>query len=178
MTEMKRRLDALKGKSYRERAVDFLNDILQGEARVRLRDDGTSGFDCVLSANWSNKSVTLIIRKKTDPDLYYKMIKKIHKDKDSLISYLEKAYFLLLNNEDDPVRSTEYSLVPGNLFKWWQSQSEGNENRLSAITNTGKLINPQLNLPWISISDGRKGFLGDEPDLKTALLNLLKEQEA
>ena len=175
MTKTKRRRDALKGKSYRERAVDFLNDVLRGEARIRLQDDGTPGFDCILSAGWSNRSVTLIIRKKTDPDLYYKMIKRIHKDKDSLISYLEKAYFLLLDNKDDPARSTEYSLVPGNLFKWWQSQSEGNENRLSAITNTGKLINPQHNLSWISISGGRKGFLGDEPDLKTALLNLLKE---
>ena len=175
MTKTKRKRDALKGKSYRERAVDFLNDILQGGAWVRLRGDGTPGFDCVLSASWSNRSVTLIIRKKTDPDLYYKMIKRIHKDKDSLISYLKKAYFLLLDNEDDPVQSTGYSLVPGNLFKWRQSQSEGNENRLSAITYTGKLINPQHNLPWISISGGRKGFLGDEPDLKTALLNLLKE---
>ena len=175
MTKTKRKRDALKGKSYRERAVDFLNDILQGGAWVRLRGDGTPGFDCVLSASWSNRSVTLIIRKKTDPDLYYKMIKRIHKDKDSLISYLEKAYFLLLDNEDDPAQSTEYSLVPGNLFKWWQSQSEGNENRLSAITNTGKLINPRYNLSWISISGGRKGLLGDEPDLKTALLNLLKE---
>lgn len=175
MIKTKRRLDALKGKSYRERTVDFLNDILQGEARVRLRGDGTPGFDCTLSASWSNRSVTLIIRKKTDPDLYYKMIKRIHKDKDSLISYLEKAYFLLLDNEDDPAQSTEYSLAPGNLFKWWQSQSEGNENRLSAMTNAGKLIRPQHNLPWTSISDGRKGLLGDEPDLKTALLNLLKE---
>ena len=175
MAKTKRKQDALKGKSYRERAVDFLNDILQGEARVRLRDDGIPGFDCVLSASWSNRSITLIIRKKTDPDLYYKMIKRIHKDKDFLISYLEKAYFLLLDNEDDPAQSTEYSLVPGNLFKWWQSQSEGNENRLSAITNTGKRISPRYNLSWISISGGRKGLLGDEPDLKTALLNLLKE---
>ncbi len=165
----------MKGKSYRERAVDFLNSILQGEAWVGLQDDGTLGFDCVLYAGWSNRCKILIIRKKTDPDLYYKMIKKIHKDKDSLISYLEKAYFLLFDNEDDPAQSIGYSLVPGNLFKWWQSHSEGNENRLSAITNTGKLINPQYNLSWTSISGGRKGFLGDEPDLKTALLNLLKE---
>jgi len=88
---------------------------------------------------------------------------------------LEKAYFLLLDNEDDLAQSIEYSLVPGNLFKWRQSQSEGNENRLSAITNTGKFINPQHNLTWTSISGGRKGLLGDEPDLKTVLLNLLKE---
>ena len=32
MTKTKRRRDALKGKSYCERAVDFLNGILQGEA--------------------------------------------------------------------------------------------------------------------------------------------------
>ena len=175
MTKTKRKRDALKGKSYRERAVDFLNDILQGEAWVRLRDDGVPGFDCILSTSWSNRNVTLIIRKKTDPDLYYKMIKRIHKDKDSLISYLKKAYFLLFDNEDDPAQSTEYSLVPGNLFNWRQSQSEGNENRLSAMTNTGKLINPRHDLSWIRISGGRKDFLSDEPDLKTALLNLLKE---
>lgn len=198
--KQKRVRDVIEGRKYRELAVVFLNKLLSEEAKVRFvheywwvlsgyelkekntlsnrifpqhERDKAVGLDCLLSASWTSPEVPLIIRRKVDRDLYYKLPGGIPKD-DLVRLYLNKAYFLLLDDDTNPKHSTEYSLVRGSRFWWNQSTSEGNENRVSAVQRNGKRINPKLNLPWTDIAGRKRGFWQAGPDLKTALLELLR----
>ena len=193
--------DVLEGRDYRAQITVFLNErVLNNEARVefvhaywrllmpmelkkkniftnRIQPhsgrDNAVGLDCLLSASWTDVKIPLVIRRKVDPDLYYKLPGDIEIERDSFIHvYLNNAYFLLLDGETDPARSRKYALVKGNQFRWWQSESKGNENRISAVKRNGRLIIPQRDLLWVNIFG--YGFWRDELlDLRSALLNLL-----
>jgi hypothetical protein len=199
----KRLSDVEKGVEYRERCVELVNQVLEGEARLKrihaiIRpsghkentllnrltptdcEDSGMGLDHLLIPSDSEVNPQFIaIRRFTDPDLYYKMPQGVSV-KGFVEIVLPQIHFLLFTP-----KLSKYALVGGGDFNWQRAESRGNERRLSAIFKDGpykdRKVVPERDLHWVRL-DGvstKKSFAFGEgfdipsPSLKEALLRII-----
>ena len=132
------------------------------------------GLDCLLSVEWTHEQIPIILRRKADPDIYYKLVNNLAMDEFTKV-YLSRAYFLFLDSFA-PDKCRTYALIKGDQFDWFMNNYRGNKNRMVMITRTGKTISPKNDLFWIDIFKGGKGLFDNRPELKAALLSLFPER--
>lgn len=200
----KRFSDVEKGVEYREKCVELVNQVLEGEARLKrihaiIRPSGHKkntllnrltptnpedstgmGLDHLLIPGDSEVNPQFIaIRRFTDPDLYYKMPQGVSL-KEFVEIILPQIHFLLFTP-----KLSKYALVGGGDFNWQRAESRGNERRLSATFKDGpykdRKVVPERDLHWVKVDGTSKksfafgeGFDIPSPPLKEALLRILR----